>query len=580
MRIRKPIVSILGHVDHGKTTLLDHIRGSGVAEREAGKITQHIGATEVPLDTIINICEGMMKPEGFKVPGLLFIDTPGHYAFTSLRSRGGNLADIAVLIVDVMEGLKPQTIESINILKNHKTPFIIALNKIDRLQGWRKQPGKPFAKSVAAQNKSTKKRLEERFYEIIGDLHDEGVPADRFDRISDFTKTIAIVPISAREGEGVPDLLLLLVGLAQRFLEEHLADEEALPGEGTILEVKEEKGLGTTIDTIIYRGSVRSTDELLVHTINGPKVTRIKALLSPKPLDEIRDPRERFDSDKIISAAAGVKIACQDLEGVIAGSPVKVMTKDTDLEAEKFIVDHITTKEAGIFVKGDAIGSLEALSFELEQEKVPIKKVGIGDVSRRDVVEVSMHKDPLFRAILAFNVNILPDAKEAINETDVKVVTGNVIYRLKDDYIEWADAKKVELEEASRMKMAYPGQFKIFPEYIFRVSKPAVVGVRVLAGRLRVGQGILREDGRVIGTIKSIRSGEESRNEARVGEEVAISIPNVTVGRQIKGGDVLLVDLPEADAKALKKMELTMEEEELLEKVIAIKRKESDYWAM
>ncbi|HSV42815.1 MAG TPA: translation initiation factor IF-2, partial [Methanomassiliicoccales archaeon] len=310
MTNRQPIVSVLGHVDHGKTSLLDYIRGTTVSAREAGFITQHIGATEVPLEHIEKVCAQLMRGKKFGVPGLLFIDTPGHQSFISLRARGGSLADIAVLVIDINDGLKPQTIESINILRRYKTPFVIALNKIDLVDGWISNPKSPFILSERTQTEEVKDRLNNRMYEIIGRFSMEGLSADRYDRIDNFTKNIALIPVSAKTGEGIPDLLLVLIGLAQRFLEGKISTEEG-PAKGTILEVKEEKGLGQTLDVIIYAGTLRRGDAVALGTKSGkPLLTKVKAVLKPKPLDEIRDPRDRFDSVKEISAAAGVKVNC------------------------------------------------------------------------------------------------------------------------------------------------------------------------------------------------------------------------------------------------------------------------------
>ena len=255
MAIRQPVVSVLGHVDHGKTKLLDRIRGTSVQAREAGAITQHIGATEVPIEHIYKVCKQLIGNKKFDVPGLLFIDTPGHHSFTTLRARGGSLADIAVLVIDIREGLMPQTIESIRILRQYKTPFVIALNKVDTIQGWISEEGRPFILAEKVQQDHTLAAFNDKLYTVIAQLADQGISADRYDRIDDFTKAVALVPISAKEGEGIPDLLLVLIGLAQRFLESQLEKGEG-PGKGTILEIKEERGLGKTLDMILYSGTL------------------------------------------------------------------------------------------------------------------------------------------------------------------------------------------------------------------------------------------------------------------------------------------------------------------------------------
>jgi translation initiation factor 5B len=582
MKIRQPIVSVLGHVDHGKTTLLDDIRGGAVASREAGKITQHIGATEVPIETIEEICGDMLKGKKFDIPGLLFIDTPGHYSFASLRSRGGALADIAVLIIDVMEGLKPQTIESINILKRHKTPFIIALNKIDRISGWRGEENRNFHEALSAQQDFVQAKLDERLYEIIGNLHSHGFSTDRYDRISDFQKNIALIPISAKHKEGISDLLLILIGLAQRYLEKELRTEEG-PAEGTILEVKEERGIGTTIDVIIYKGTIKKGDTIVIGTKGEPLVTKVKALLRPKPLDEIRDPREQFDSSESVTAAAGVKISGQNLEGVIAGTPLRVAVDNVDSIVEEIrseMTVNIETEDEGIVIKADAIGSLEALAFELKEKGISIKKAEVGDVSRRNVIDAATSPAPLHKVLMAFNVKVLPDAKEEIERSGAVIFESPIVYQLMKDYDEWEEKRKRELDIEARFTFTHPGKFRILPDCTFRVSKPAIIGVRVLAGRIRPDQRILREDGRVVGRIKSIQSEGKSVKEAIVGAEVAISVDGVTVGRQLCEEDILYVDIPECDCKLLCDADLNVDEQEVFNKVCEIKRKDSQFWGM
>jgi len=581
--IRQPIVSVLGHVDHGKTSFLDYIRGSTVVSREAGAITQHIGATEVPVDAIYRICGQLMSGKKLSIPGLLFIDTPGHHSFTTLRARGGALADMAVLIIDINEGIKPQTLESINILKRVKTPFIVILNKIDLIPGWRAQRDEPFIKSLQKQSDAVKEQVEQRLYDIVGKLYEQKFSADRYDKISDFRKNMALIPISAKTGEGIADVLLVLVGLAQRFLEEELWTDETGEGEGTILEIKEEKGLGPTMDVILYKGRIQRGDTVVLGTTDKPKVTKVKAILKPKPLDEIRDPRERFDSVDEVTAAAGIKIVGQDIDGAIAGGILRVAIEDTATVVEEVCAESglcIETVEAGLIFKADAIGSLEGLAFEAKENDIPIKKAEVGDISRRDIMEASAHTDPLKRVVFGFNVNVLPDAKEELLESDIKVIQGDIVYKLIEDYEEWLTERKRELEKESRREIVYPGKVLLLPECIFRVSKPAICGVRILAGRVRPGQRLIRDDGKEVGKIRSIRSGDDTLKEAITGQEVAIAIEGPTVGRQIDVEMVLYVDIPESHCKELRAQDLNADEQDVLEQVCTIKRKGNKFWGM
>ncbi|MFP4545806.1 MAG: translation initiation factor IF-2 [Methanomassiliicoccales archaeon] len=582
MTIRQPIVSVLGHVDHGKTQLLDRVRGTTVVDREAGLITQHIGATEVPIDHIYETCSSLIKERNFTVPGLLFIDTPGHHSFISLRARGGSLADLAVLVVDVNEGIKPQTMESIRLLRRFKTPFVIALNKIDLIPGWKKHPKQPFILSLNQQREDVQEELDRRLYELVGELHREELPSNRYDRIEDFTKNVAIVPVSAKVGEGIPDLLLVLIGLAQRFLEGTLETEEG-PARGTILEIKEEKGLGPTLDVIVYSGTLRVGDKVALGTKNQPLVTKVRALLKPKALDEIRDPRERFQHLKEVSAASGVKVSCKEVEDVVAGAPLMVIRGDEEAvleEMEEETKVNISVEDDGVLVKADAIGSLEALAFEAERAKIPIRKYEVGDISRRDVIEASAYRDPMHRVILSFNINVLPDAQEALEETDVKLFQNDVVYRLIEDYEEWREEEKRKLEQDKRSRFSFPGKIMILSDHVFRVSKPAIVGIRVLSGRLRQGQELLRRDGREAGKVRSIRSGDDVVREAVAGDEVAVALEGVTVGRQIDEEDVLYVDIPGGKLKELQAFDLNEDERLVLEELVEIKRKEEPFWGM
>ncbi len=582
--IRQPIVSVLGHVDHGKTTLLDRIRGTGVAGREAGGITQHIGATEVPLAAIMEACGDLVKGKTFRIPGLLFIDTPGHVAFSTMRARGGALADLAVLVIDLNEGFRPQTIESLNILKRYKTPFVVAANKIDLVPGWRHHEDRPFILSYQDQPETAREEFDKRLYELVGRLYEQGFSADRYDKVADFTSNIAVVPVSAKFGEGIPDLLLMLIGLAQRFLEKELTTEEGA-AEGTILEVKEEKGLGTTLDAIIYKGALAKGDTIVFGTPSTPGTTKVKALLKPKPMDEIRDPQDRFDSVKSVSAAAGVKIVAADVEGAVAGAPVRVAKGNAKAIVEEIAKEsqpQVEVQEDGVMLKADAIGSLEGLAYECKHAEIPIRFARLGAISRRDVIDVVTAKDPLHQAILAFNAELLPDAQAALlDNPDVKLLQSDIIYRLIEEYGTWRDERKRQLEEASRKEITYPAKLLFLGDYVFRASHPAIFGVRVLSGRIHSGTAVMREDGRNLGRIKSIRSGEKSLDDARQGQEVAISIDGVTIGRQISGGDVLLVELTEEEARTLRRhTELTHDEVETLDQICNVKRKEDPFWGM
>lgn len=586
-KIRTPIVCVLGHVDHGKTSLLDWIRGSSVTAGEAGAITQHIGATVVPLEAIQKM-SGAFEKIKINVPGLLFIDTPGHHAFTTLRARGGALADMAILVVDINEGFQPQTIEALEILRACRTPFVVAATKIDRIHGWRVNKNAPFRKTFEAQGDRVKMDLENKTYELIGTLSEKGFNCERFDRVSDFARNIAIVPVSGVTGEGVPDLLLMLIGLAQRYLTEALAVEVDGPGSGTVLEVKEERGLGMTLDVILYDGTLSVGDEIAVASSDGVINTKIRSLLKPRPMSEILV-EEKFERVKSVTAAAGIKVAAPKLDTVISGSPIRAIpsaeeidevNEDVRREVEEI---HVTLSDEGIFIKADTIGALEALAKELEGHGIKIMKAEVGPVSRHDLIEAETIKDPINAVILAFNTPLLPDAIEILKQPSCKVSVfpGDVIYQLIDDYTEWAKEQKRKIEAARFEQVILPAKIRILEGCIFRQSNPAVVGVRVLGGKLRGGVRLMRRDGKSVGTVKTIQVEQENVPAADEGAEVAVAIEGATVGRQINENDELYVYIPENHVKVLETemlSNLNPGSREVLEEYTSIRREDNPFW--
>lgn len=585
-KIRTPIVCVMGHVDHGKTSLLDRIRGSSVVSSEAGAITQHIGATIVPIDAIRTM-SGNMGKVPINIPGLLFIDTPGHHAFTTLRARGGALADMAIIVVDINQGFQPQTIEALQILRNCKTPFVIAATKIDRIHGWRVNENESFLSSFNKQNERVKGDVENKTYEIVGKLSELDFSADRFDRVADFQRNLAIVPLSAHTGEGIPDLLLIMIGLAQRYMSDELKLLVEGPGAGTVLEVKEERGLGTTLDVILYDGTLAVGDEIAVATQGDVVVTKVRSLLQPRPMQEILT-EDRFERVKSVAAAAGIKVTAPSLEGVIAGSPFFVIRGNRDEVTEKIKREmteiHVNLAEEGIVIKADTIGALEALCKELESKDIGVMRAEVGPVSRLDLVETETIKNPTFRVLLSFNTPLLPDAAEIIKDPlykQVKVFEGRVIYQLIDQYVEWRDEQKRLMEKQRFEHVVMPAKIRLLPDCVFRQSNPAVVGVRVLGGKLRNDVNLIKLDGKKVGHLKTMQLRQESIREADEGLEVAISIEGATVGRQVSVGDDLFVDIPERHVKVLEKemlKTLNTSTKEVLADFTAMRRKADPFW--
>ena len=580
-KIRSPICTLVGHVDHGKTTLLDSIRGTTLAEREPGRITQHIGATEVPLSTIKKLCGKLIDSLkiDLTIPGLLFLDTPGHKAFVSLRKRGGNLADIAILVIDVLEGIKPQTLESIEILKNSKTPFVIALTKIDLISGF-KDNKISLLQNIESQADNVKKELDTKLYTIVGELYEKfQLNAERFDRVDNYTQKIAIIPISSKLKVGLPELLMVLTGLTQKYLENKLKIDIKGPAKATILEVKEAPGLGISIDVIIYDGTIKVDDTILIGSLENPIKTKVRSLLKLAPLSEIRDKKSKFSKVDEVTAAAGVKITAPGLDNVLSGMPLRVVGKDFK-KAEKEIKEEIEdviieTEKDGIIVKADTLGSLEALDNILKERNLIIKKASLGNITKSDIAEASSSQNPLNRVVLGFNVKSDEDSK------DIKVITNEVIYKILEDYDKWSEHENKRLKKEKLSKLRALCKIQIMPGFVFRQNNPAVVGVEILLGKLKPNTPLML-NGKEITSAKSLQLEGENIEEAEKGKQVAVSLPGVTIGRQVKEGDILYSLVNESDYREFKKTKDFLDKDsiEILKEVADMKRKENAVWGV
>ena len=579
---RQPILSVLGHVDSGKTTLLDNIRESKIVDGEAGGITQMIGATEIPLDTVDEVCGDLLEQldTELTIPGLLFIDTPGHAAFSSLRKRGGSISDIAILVIDIEEGVQPQTEEAIKILKQSQTPFIIALNKVDKLPGW-KSEDECFSKNIRYQSDKNKQALDDKIYELMAELNEYGFVIDRFDRVDNFTEKIGVVPISAMSGEGLPELLMTVSGLAQNYLADELRVEDG-PGKATVLEVSEQKGFGTTVDVIHYDGIIKEDDSIVYGTPDGVKVTDARALLKPRPLKEIRLDKQYQEVERV-EPASGVKIAGKDLEGVVPGAPLRTGTDTEKLVEEvreELETSSFETDNEGVVVKADSLGSLEALMRELEDLDIKIQKADVGRIKKSDIIEVD-NEEPEFRSVIAFNAEVTDKALELAEDKNVEIFNSDVIYEALENYENWRENLKQENREKALEKISRPAEVRTLKDHVFRSSNPVVVGMKVVDGVINQG-ALMTEEGEKVGRIKALQDDGDSLDKAEKGETVALSIANASLDRDFEAGDHLFVDLSGQDYRRLNELEdmLSSGEKKMLDRIKEIKDKKDPHWKL
>jgi len=587
VQLRQPVVVVLGHVDSGKTSLLDRVRGTAVQAREVGGITQHIGASFFPIETIKDITgplyQRLSKSET-QIPGLLVIDTPGHEVFANLRVRGGSAADLAIVVADVNKGFEPQTIESIEILRKRKVPFVIALNKIDMVTGWRKNSLSPFvSEEMKNQDVNVLEMLDTKIYNVVGSLSRLGYSSEAFWRVKDFTKELAIVPVSAVTGVGIPELLAVLVGLAQQFMGRRL-ERHTSGARGIVLEINEEVGLGPSANIILLDGIIKHGDVVVVAKRDGAVITKIKALLVPKPLDEMRDPRDKFKPVDQVISAAGLKITSTDLDGVLAGSPLYVLERKQDEDILRQMVESeiksaiINTDSNGVTLRCDTIGSIEAIMDLLKKANVNIRSADIGHITRRDIIEASAvrEKDRYLGVVLGFNVKVLDDAQRESQERNVKIFNEQIIYNLVRTYTDWVTYQREHEESILFNEIPPICKFQFMRGYIFRRNDPAVFGAEVLVGKLRQKVLVMSNDGKKIGIIQQVQENGKAIEEATKGMQVAVSIRGPVIGRQINEEDTFYTDLNSRQAKLLIERfnhRLNEEENEVFKNILGLKRK-------
>ena len=575
-KIRQPIVTVAGHVDHGKTSILDKIRGTSIQENESGGITQKISFTTLSKENIQKRAEPILKK--FKIPleipGLLFIDTPGHAAFTNLRKRGGSLADIAVLVIDINDGIKPQTAEVLQILKANKTPFIVALNKIDNISGW--QTSKSLLSLEAIENQATnvKQNFEEKFYTLVGALHSYGFEADMYSKITDFTKNLAIIPCSAETGEGISEILAMITALSQKFLKDRIKTKEQ--GKGVVLEVKKDKAINF-LECILYDGKLSNKDEIAIASIEDNLIiTKVRNIQETAPTNK------KFETKTEVKAATGIRLQITSKEEILPGMPFQVINNNLEEIKKEFaeeISEEIKTDKTGIVIKADSLGSLEALLFLLKQKQIRVIQAGIGQITKKDIYMTNTLPDE-DKILLGFNVKLAEDSN--VDELkEIKIITDSIIYKLIENLEEWKENKLKEIERQKLDELPTVSKITIL-DFVFRNSNPAVFGIKVNGGILKKGERFINKNNEKIGQIKEIQEDKNNVQKATEGKEVAISIPGVNFERQLKKGESLYTNLSETEFRKFKKYKdlLTSHEKSILQEIATIKRRENPTWGI
>jgi len=441
----------------------------------------------------------------------------------------------------------------------------------------------PLAEQIAKGGPDFLRTLDTRVYSISEELSTLGFSADRYDRVSDFAHNIGIVPVSAKSGVGVPELIALLVGLSQRFLSEDLTLVEE-GGEATILERSDQKGVGPVGNVILYSGRLRVGDEIMVNGRGEPFSAKIRGIYRPVPAKVGKSPKiPRLESLPEVEAAAGVYLSATGIEDAMPGGLLRVVRNDEEREAVRAQLQRESQPVAdpapsGVAIYADTLGGLEALAFECRENQIPVHETGVGPVGRPTILRIATVKDPTHRAVLAFNVPILPDAQPEGESGPVKILRAEVMYRLFEEYTEWRTERLRALAAERRLALVHPAKLEVLSGFVFRVSKPAIVGVKVLGGTLRPGTRLMKTDGTEVGVLKALQKDGESVTEADSGTELAASIDGAVIGRNLKEGDVLLVSVPESAARAFKSQALDPSEMAILDEVAKIHRTSQPFW--
>ena len=569
--LKSPICCVLGHVDTGKTKLLDYIRKTNVQDKEVGGITQQIGASYFPIE---NIREKTKDIEGrfdvdYNIPGILMIDTPGHESFSNLRHRGSSLCDIAILIVDVVHGLEKQTLESIKILKEKKIPFVIALNKIDRIYDWKPNKDASIHDTIKKQKKHSVDELESRVLGIKAELAEQGLNTQVYMKNKQLKQVYSLVPVSAITGEGIPDLLALMVFLTQKWMTKKLTISEEL--ECSVMEVKTEEGLGTTLDVILSDGILNEGDQVVMASLNGPILTTIRSLLTPKPMKEMRIKNE-YVNHKMIKASMGLKIVANDLENVVAGSSViriesndsnEIIQKKKELIMQDVnqILDPSNFKDEGVYVKASTLGSLEAFLTLLKEEKIPVSGAGIGPVFKKDLIKAGralINDKKEYSAILVFNMKVSSEMESIAKKEDVHIITGEIVYNIVDNFKKYYSKIKQVKKESNKNTYIFPCVLQMLgKKFVFNRKNPFVFGVTVTAGTLKLGTPLIVPDSKVvIGKVTSIEKDHKKLDEAEIGSEVCIKVEtddtSVTMDRQFNNDSQLMSNISRESIDCLK----------------------------
>ena len=572
--LKAPICCIVGHIDAGKTSLLDKLRNTNIQEKEVGGITQHIGSTFFPIQTIENSCSSIKgKFEVIcNIPGILMIDTPGHSEFQSLRDVGTSICDLGILIIDIEESIQEQTKEAIKLLKEKKIPFVVAVTKLDKLYGWKTTKSSNLREALKEQSKDMSMMLMAKLEDIKYDLSKEDINAEFYFKNSNPKQIYSIVPVSSKTGEGIADLLALLVYTAQNWMLKKILYQDTVSC--TIMESKYDKHNGYTIDVILNNGTINVGDKFVVSTITGPNICTVRNLLIPSALTQLGK-KTNWDYKDSVRASIGCKIIGSNLDGAYPGThlfPIK--TSGASASAEADAINNANQEinavwksydfiSPGVFIGTQTFGELDASYSIFQKAGINIAGAYIGEPSNKfiDLILMKTEVDtlPENRIYLYFGAFNNTDVFEYAKKNNITLLSSEVIYKLVELY-------KIEKEKIIKARQnttnnnaIFPVEMVILKQYIFMKggSDHLMFGVKIKKGTLYKNTPICIPEKNVhLGKVLNIQFEHKEKEKGEEGQEICIRLDNpnqLIINRQFDVNDKLIAHLSRNSIDILKR---------------------------
>lgn len=534
---KAPVITFMGHVDAGKTSLQDSISKSGFSGStgEHGGITQNIGTRFISKDRITQLA-GKIKGKfalDSRLPGILSIDTPGHEAFANMRTQGSNQCDLAVLVIDILDGVKPQTIESVNILKENKIPFVIALTKIDKVDGWVNSKKKSLRLALK-KNSNVKNLLMSYIEDIKYDLSKEGIDAKFYFNNKDPSSKYSIVPLSCKTKEGIPDLLCMISYLTFNWMAKKVTFTDR--PKASIVKSYKDKKMGWVIEVILSNGYLRKGDEYYLCNYTTPTKSKIKAIM-------VNQNGKWVQSNEVM-ASNYCKIMGTNLEEIITGTFMysvnyfgkeKALSKANDNIAD--IWSQFKYQKGGVII-APSFGELSGCYYQLTKESIPVSKAIIGTLSTSLVDRINIlleEEDSCHQVIYNFGSNEDEKITKYIkdNKYKLQVINDFIVYNIVEkakEFIENSNDTVIE-QMILEGKINYPVRCDIVPGCIFNNggSSEIVVGLQVKEGKLTKHSNIYANNhGTLVnlGNVLSLEKDNQAIDEATVGDKIAVKLSN------------------------------------------------------